>query len=145
RGRVAMAPAGGFASRLVAASSYGASAAAMPVASSRARVAMKRQEAQVSPPALERKLSRSARRRLASPLRALLQHGDAVSLGLDVADGKVRIEVTLRDTSAETLARLTALGLKISQVTDDRVIGTIAIDALAILAEDEEVKQIEPA
>ncbi len=115
------------------------------VASAASPVAMKRQEAQAAPPVQERKLSRSARRRLASPLRALLQHGDAVSLGLDVADGKVRIAVTLRDTSAETLARLTALGLKISQVTDDRVIGTIAIDALSILAEDEEVKQIEPA
>ena len=104
-----------------------------------------RDEAPVSLPTEEPELSPPARRRLAAELRALLQGGDASSLGLDVADGRVRVKVALRDTSAEALERLTALGLRISQVTDDSVVGTIAVDALANLAEADGVERIEPA
>jgi len=113
--------------------------------SSEPQVAMMRDEAPVSLPTGEPELSPPARRRLAAELRALLQGGDASSLGLDVADGRVRVKVALRDTSAEALERLTALGLRISQVTDDSVVGTIAVDALANLAEADGVERIEPA
>ena len=109
------------------------------------QVAMMRDEAPVSLPTGEPELSPPARRRLAAELRALLQGGDASSLSLDVADGRVRVKVALRDTSAEALERLTALGLRISQVTDDSVVGTIAVDALANLAEADGVERIEPA
>ncbi len=113
--------------------------------SSEPQLARKLNEAPAPLPAGERELSPSARRRLAAELQSLLQGGDASSLGLDVADGKVRVKVALRDTSAEALERLTALGLRISQVTDDSVVGTIAVDALANLAEADAVERIEPA
>jgi hypothetical protein len=82
-----------------------------------------------------------ARRRLAPALLALLN--GAAGAAVPVTDGRVTVRVRLRDASAVTVRRLEDAGLRVTQSGAGWVVGSVALESLAALAEQRGVERVE--
>jgi hypothetical protein len=60
-----------------------------------------------------------------------------------VVDGRVVVKVRLRDTSAVAAWRLEHAGLLVTQSGEGWVVGSVAVEALAALAEQRGVERVE--
>lgn len=90
-------------------------------------------------------LGERARRVLSARLRALLGGGAAASHGLSVVDGRVRVRVALSANASGMTDVLRRAGLDVERVEGDSVIGRIAVERLAWLAELDGIERIEAA
>jgi Ca-activated chloride channel family protein len=93
---------------------------------------------------LRRKVSTAARGRLAPALILLLEQGPNVAGAAKASGGWVRIRVSVKDASAETVRRLAAAGLQIGTIGGTTIDGTIAVDKLVGFAALDGVVRIEP-
>jgi Ca-activated chloride channel family protein len=95
----------------------------------------------VASPRAKREIQVRARQRLAPELLALLDgSGDAA---VPVTDGRVTVKVVLRDTEAATIRRLERAGLHVRQSGSGWVVGAVAVESLAALAEELGVLRVE--
>jgi hypothetical protein len=86
-------------------------------------------------------IGRLARQRLAPELVALLEGASGVAV--PVTDGRVTVKVVLRDTRVPTVRRLERKGLRVTQTGAGWLIGSVAVESLAELAEDQDVSRVE--
>jgi Ca-activated chloride channel family protein len=86
-------------------------------------------------------IARLARQRLAAELVALLEGASGVAV--PVPDGRVAVKVVVRDTRVPSVRRLERVGLRVTQTGPGWVIGSVAVESLAALAEDQDVIRVE--
>jgi len=94
----------------------------------------------VAPPA--EPLSTLARQRLAPELQAVIEGNSPIDPRVELVNAEVKIKVAVQDMNAELLEALQKAGLRIDQIFDRAVIGRIAVEKLATLAELEGVERI---
>jgi hypothetical protein len=90
-----------------------------------------------------------ARQRLASELLALLEGSGTVAVR--VTDGRVTVKIVLRGLGVPTVRRLERAGLRVTQMGGTPrcascpgwVIASVAVESLAVLAEDQDVVRVE--
>lgn len=90
-------------------------------------------------------VSGELRRRLAKPLRILLEDGPTAPGAAVTAGEWLRLELTLRREDSAVVRALQKAGLQIESVTRREVIGLVRIADLRELAAVEGVRRIEPA
>src|SRR5438552_9956544 len=86
---------------------------------------------------------RTAPARLAPELQALIDGAPSPGRPVRVVDGRVEAKVLLGYTSARTLRRLEAVGLRLHQVAARWVVGSLEVTKLAALAELDGVERVE--
>jgi Ca-activated chloride channel homolog len=90
-------------------------------------------------------LPAEVRRRLAKPLRVLLERGPGAPGAAAAVDGWVRVEVELVDGSSAAMRALQAAGLQIESTAEGRIVGLVRLSDLASLASSDGVRRVEPA
>jgi Ca-activated chloride channel family protein len=86
-------------------------------------------------------IAERARHRLAPELLALLE--GTGSAAVPVTDGRITIRIVLRGTGAAIIRRLGRAGLRVQQSGDGWVVGSVAVESLAALAEKPGVVRVE--
>ena len=89
-----------------------------------------------------RNVTALARQRLAPELQAVVEGRSPIDPRVELVNGEVKIKVVVQDMSAEVLEALQKAGLRIDQIFDRAVIGRIAVEKLAALAELDGVDRI---
>jgi Ca-activated chloride channel family protein len=93
---------------------------------------------------LRQKLDATAQGRLAPALLVLLEQGTSATGAAKAPGGWVRIRVSVKDTSAETIRRLAVAGFQIGTIGATSIDGAIAVEKLAAFAALDGVVRIEP-